>query len=89
MTSDDEPVGVGAKLGRIPAGQFGALRETSELNPFAGVTVTIEVPVDPTVAVAPVALSVKEGGGGSVAITVNAIVVLAFSAPLVPVRVSE
>ena len=46
----------------MPAGQPDAASVTPELNPFAGVTVTVDVPVEPAVAVAAAALSVKLGG---------------------------
>ena len=71
----------------MPAGQFDAARVTPELNPLAGVTVTVEVPVAPAVAVAAVAL--KEKLGWTAAFTVSAMVVVALSEPLVPFTVSE
>ena len=64
----------------MPAGHPDADRVTVVLKPLAGMTDTVEVPVDPTVAVAEVALSAKLGA----APTVSAIVVLADSVPLVP-----
>ena len=46
----------------MPAGHPDAANVTAELKPFAGVTVTVDVPVDPTVAVAALALKVKLDG---------------------------
>ena len=57
---------------------------TPALNPLAGLMVTVDVPIDPTMAVAAVALIVKVGA----AFTVNEIVVLTDNAPLVPFTVS-
>ncbi len=72
------------KVPVMPVGQLDVESVTGELKPFAGVIVTIDVPVDPAVAVAAVALIVKLGA----ALTVREIDVLAVSAPLVPVTVS-
>ena len=41
---------------QIPVGQFEVARVTAELKPLTGVTVIVDGPVDPTVAVAAVAL---------------------------------
>ena len=68
----------------MPAGQADAANVTPELNPFAGFTVTVDVPVDPTFAVTAVAPRVKLGA----ALTVSEMVVLADKLPLVPFTVS-
>ena len=70
----------------IPTGQPDAASVTAELKPFAGTTVTVDVPLDPATAVAAPALNVKLGGGA--AVTVNEMVVLAVKVPLVPFTVS-
>ena len=61
VTNDDAVAGLVPKLAVMPAGQFDAARVTPELKPLAGVTVTVEAPVAPTIAVAEVALNVKLG----------------------------
>ena len=43
----------------MPAGQPDAVRVTEEVEPFAGVIVTMAVPLEPGVAVADVALRLK------------------------------
>ena len=58
---------------------------TAELKPFKGVTVPVDVPLDPTDAVAAVAVNVKLG----TALTVREMIVLADKVPLVPFTVSE
>jgi hypothetical protein len=58
---------------------------TADANPFAGITVTVELPLDPGPAEAGVADNVKLGGG----VTVRAMAVEADSEPLVPFTVSE
>ena len=55
----------------MPAGQPGAASVTPELNPLAGVIVTVDVPVDPTFAVAAVAPRVKLGFTGAVPVVVK------------------
>jgi hypothetical protein len=82
---EDAVAGFVPKDAVIPVGQLDAASVTAELKPFAGMMVTVDVPVDPTFAVAAVALIVKLGA----ALTVREIDVLAVSAPLVPVTVSE
>jgi hypothetical protein len=62
VTIDDVVAGLVAKVPVMPAGQPDVASVTPELNPFAGVTVTVDVPVDPAVAVAAAALNVKLGG---------------------------
>ena len=74
-----------AKVPVIPAGHADAASVTAELNPFNGVIVTVEDPLDPATAETALALSVKLGA----ALTVRAIAVFAVSAPLVPTTVSE
>jgi hypothetical protein len=81
---DDAVAGFVPKLPLMPAGQPEVASVTAELNPFTAVTATVEVPVDPTVAVAAVALIVKLGA----AFTVSAMLVLADNAPLVPFNAS-
>ena len=73
------------KVPVMPAGQPDAAKVTDELKPFKGATVTVDVPLDPTVAVAAVALRVKLG----TALTVKEMVVPADKVPLVPFTVSE
>ena len=58
------------------------------MNPFKRLIVTVDTPADIEDAVTLVALRVKEGGPTG-EVTVSVIVVLAVSAPLVPVTVSE
>ena len=65
----------------MPAGQFDAARVTALLKPSAGVTLTVDVPEDPTTAEAPVAPRAKLGA----AFTVSEIEVLADCVPLTPV----
>ncbi len=62
VTRDDAVAGFVPKVPVMPVGQPDVARVTAELKPFAGVTVTVEVPLAPTLAVAAVALSVKLGG---------------------------
>ncbi len=68
----------------IPVGQLEAASVTAELKPFAGRIVTVDVPVNPTIAVAAVALMLKLGA----AFTVSEIVALADKPVLVPLTVS-
>jgi hypothetical protein len=70
------------KVPVMPVGQPDAASVTAELNPFAAAIAMADAPVDPTVAEAAVALIVKLGG--TEALTVSPIVVLADKAPLVP-----
>ena len=68
----------------MPAGQLDAASVTAqELKPLAGVTETVDVPIDPALAVAAVALRLKLGC--TAAFTVSAMLVLADKTPLVPV----
>src|SRR5580693_6904746 len=62
VTIDDAVAGFVANVPVMPVGQPDAASVTPELNPFAGVTVTVDVPVDPTFAAAAAALNVKLGG---------------------------
>ena len=68
----------------MPAGQPDAASVTAELKPLAGMIVTVDVPVDPAVAVAAVAPRVNLGA----ALTVSETVVMADKLPLVPYTVS-
>ena len=84
MTIDDAVAGFVPNVPVMPAGQPDAASVTAELNPLAGAIVTVDVPVDPTVAVAAVAPRVKLGAG----VTVSEMVALAAKLPLVPFTVS-
>ena len=84
VTTEDPFVGFVPKVPVMPAGHPDADKVTVALKPFTATTETVEVPVDPAAAVADAALRVKLGA----ALTVRAIVVLADSAPLVPLTVS-
>jgi hypothetical protein len=85
VTTDDVAVGLVAKVPVIPPGQFDAAKVTAELKPLAGVTLIVDVPVDPTFALAEVAPRLKLGA----ALTVNGMVVLADQFPPDPVTASE
>lgn len=61
---DDPFVGFVPNVPVMPVGQPAVASITPELNPFAGATVTVDVPVDPTFAVAAAALNVKLDGAG-------------------------
>ena len=61
VTTEDVAAGLVPNVAVIPAGQPDAARVTAELNPVAGVTVTVEEPDDPAVAVAEVEPRVKPG----------------------------
>ena len=70
-TVDDLVAGLVPKAPVIPEGQPETVSVTAELNPFAGVTVTVDVPFAPAIAVALVAPSVNPGeGAGAVPATV-------------------
>src|SRR5450432_1154954 len=84
VTSDDAVGGFVPNVPVIPVGQLDAARVTAELKPLAGIIVTVDVPVDPTIAVAAVAPIVKLGA----ALRVSERVVLADELPLVPFTVS-
>src|SRR5579862_9696469 len=84
VTIEEAFAGFVPNVAVMPAGQLDAASVTVELKPFAGTIVTVEVPLDPAVTVAAVALSAKLGAG----FTVNAIVVLADKVLLVPFTVS-
>jgi hypothetical protein len=84
VTTEEAVAGFVPNVAVIPVGQLNAASVTPALKPFAGVIVTVDVPVDPTFAVAAVAFIVKLGA----ALTVSEIVVLADNAPLVPLTVS-
>ena len=80
VTIEEAVAGLVPNAAVIPAGQFEAVSVTPALKPLAGVIVTVDVPVDPTIADAAVALIVKLGA----AFTLSEIVVLADNMPLVP-----
>jgi hypothetical protein len=84
VTVEDALAGFAANVAVMPLGQPAAASVTAELNPLAGVMVTVDVPADPAVAAAAVALIVKLGA----VFTVSEIVVLADNAPLVPFTAS-
>src|SRR5579862_9809232 len=86
VTIDDAVAGFVPNVPVMPAGQPDAASVTAELKPLAGVIVTVDVPVDPTVAVAAVAPRVKLDCDA--ALTVSEMVVLADKVPLVPFTVS-
>ena len=68
------------KVPVIPAGHPVGANSTTELKPFAGTTLTVEVPGVEAVAVAVLAVNVKLGA----AATVIGMLVLDDKAPLVP-----
>jgi hypothetical protein len=84
VTVDDDVAGLVANKPVMPVGQLDAAKVTGELKPFMGLITTVEVAVDPTLAVTALALMVKPGA----ALTVNEMVVLADRPPLVPMTVS-
>ena len=84
MTIDEAVAGFVPKAPVIPAGHPDAASVTAELKPFAGTTVTVDVPLDPATDVAALALNVKLGAAD----TVNEMVVLAVKEPEVPFTVS-
>ena len=79
VTTEDVVAGFVPKVPVMPGGQLDATKVTAELNPFAGLIVTVE-----TFATAALALKVKLDAGA----TVSEIVVLADSEPLVPFTVN-
>ena len=81
---DDAVAGFVPNVPVMPAGQPDAASVTAELKPLAGMIVTVDVPVEPTIAVAAVAPRVNFGG----ATTLSEMVVLADKLPLVPFTVS-
>ena len=84
VTIDDAVAGFVPNVPVMPAGQPDAASVAAELKPLTGVIVTVDVPVDPTAAVAAVAPRVKLDA----ALTVSEMVVLAAKLPLVPFTVS-
>ena len=58
-TTEEAAAGLVPKVAVMPVGQPDATRVTAELNPLAGVIVTVDVPADPAVAAAEVTLKVK------------------------------
>ena len=86
VTAEVVAVGLVANVPVIPTGQLDAARVTAALNPLTLFTVAVELPLEPETAVAALADNVKLGEG---AVTESAIVVLAVSAPLVPLIVRE
>jgi hypothetical protein len=85
VTSEAVVVGLVPKVPVMPAGQFDVEKVTAELKPLAGVTVIVEVPLDPTVALAAVAFKVKFG----TTLTENGMVVVVNKLPLEPFTTSE
>lgn len=71
VTPDDPVVGLVAKVPVSPAGQPDAVSVTAELKPFAGTTVTVDVPVEPATAVVAVAVNVKLAVVGAVPVVVK------------------
>ncbi len=69
----------------MPAGQLEVASVTAALKPFAGLTVTVEAPVDPAAIVSAAPFKVKLGA----AVTVNGITTVSDKLPLVPFTVSE
>ena len=65
VTSEDPNVPV------MPAGHPDGANVTGALKPFKGETVSVDVPVDPTDAVAAVALKVKLGFAAAVPVVVK------------------
>jgi hypothetical protein len=84
VTTEEAVAGLIPNVAVIPVGQPDVASVTAALKPLVGVIVTVDVPVDPTFAVAAVALIVKVGA----AFAVSEIVVLADKTPLVPLIVS-
>ena len=84
MTVDEPVAGLVPNVPVMPVGQPDAASVTGKVKPLVGVTVTVDVPADPWVTVAAVALIVKLGA----ALTVSEIVVFADNVPLVPFTVS-
>ena len=84
VTTEDAVAGLVPKVPVMPVGQLDGANVTALLKPFAGVMVTVEVPVNPATAVAVVALIEKVGA----AVTVSEIVAVLESAPDVPFTVS-
>ena len=84
VTIEDAVAGFVPNVPVIPVGQLDAASVTALLKPFAGMMVTVDVPVDPPIAVAVVALIEKVGA----AVTVREIVAVLVSVPLVPFTVS-
>ncbi len=77
VTTEETVAGLVANVPVIPAGQLDTLRVTGELKPLVGVTVMVDVPLDPAVAAADVAPKEKFGA----ALTVTEMVVLADKPP--------
>ena len=64
VTVDEAVAGFFPNVPVIPEGQPDVAKLTAVLKPFAGFTVTVDVPADPTFAAAAVELSVKPDAGG-------------------------
>jgi hypothetical protein len=84
VSSEDEVAGLVENTPVIPAGQLMALSVTAEAKPLLGVTVTVEVPLNPAEIVAAGAASAKLGA----ALAVKVMVVAEEMFPYVPVKVS-
>ena len=86
MTIEEAVAGLVPNVAVIPVGQPDGASVTGELKPLNGVMVTVDVPVEPSDAVAAGALKVKLGD--ETATTVQEMVVLADNVPLVPLTES-
>ena len=64
LTLEEAVAGFVPKVPLMPVGHPDAANVTPELKPFAGVTVTVDIPVDPEFAVTAVEFSVKPDAGG-------------------------
>jgi hypothetical protein len=62
VTVDEAVAGFVPNTPVMPLGQPDAASVTAELKPLAGVTVTVDVPLDPAAAVAGLALRLKPAG---------------------------
>ena len=64
LTLEEALAGFVPNVPLMPVGHPDAASVTPELKPFAGITVTVDVPVDPAFAVTAVEFSVKFDAGG-------------------------
>ena len=85
VANEEAIAGFVPKVPVIPAGQLDAASVTALLKPLVGTIVTVDVPEDPTAALAVVALIEKVGA----AVTVREIGVVLESVTLVPFTVSK
>ena len=86
VTIEEAVAGFVPNVPVMPLGHPDADNVTPELKPFAGITLTVDVPLDPALAVAALALKVKLGCGAD--FTFSAMLVLVARLPLVPVTVN-